>query len=80
MAGRGPAPKSNAARRNTQPSVPISGTAPEEAAKLHKRARYSAATQRWWDYLGFQPIGRGIPCLRLGAASDARPLVEAYWE
>ncbi|WP_455566448.1 phage terminase small subunit [Nonomuraea africana] len=47
MAGGGPAPKTNAVRRNKQITVELSGEA-VEAPKLFKRNRYSTATQRWW--------------------------------
>ncbi|WP_157430018.1 hypothetical protein [Actinomadura oligospora] len=51
MAGRGPAPKSNAVRRNVVDTAHLEQDyeVPGRLKKLAKRASYSAATQMWWD-------------------------------
>jgi hypothetical protein len=54
MAGRGSAPKSTAVRCNKQPTEDLTGKA-VKAPPLFKRAKYSTATQRWWDTWASSP-------------------------
>lgn len=51
MAGRGPAPKPNATRRNHVDTSHLEADheVPAKLKKLYKRDSYHAFTQMWWD-------------------------------
>lgn len=50
MAGRGPAPKPGAVRRNAQPeSVQLTGDDAVRGPELPSDADWPAATRRWWE-------------------------------
>jgi hypothetical protein len=79
MAGRGPAPKTNAVRRNVQPTVELSGEA-VQAPPLFKRAKYSAATQRWWDTWASSPQAEAFLATDWERLQMLAPMVESYWQ
>ncbi|WP_327587927.1 hypothetical protein OHA25_13700 [Nonomuraea sp. NBC_00507] len=79
MAGRGPAPKTNAVRRNKQPSEELSGRG-AEAPPLFKRAKYSTATQRWWDTWANSPQAEAFLDTDWERLQMLAPMVESYWQ
>jgi hypothetical protein len=79
MAGRGPTPKQNAVRRNKQPTEELTGK-PVEAPPLFKRARYSTATQRWWDTWANSPQAEAFLPTDWERLQMLAPMVEAYWQ
>lgn len=79
MAGRGPAPKSNAVRRNKQPTVELDGEG-VEAPPLFKRAKYSVATQRWWDTWATSPQARAFLPTDWERLQMLAPMIESYWQ
>jgi hypothetical protein len=80
MAGRGPAPKENAVRRN---AVDLSHLEGEEVdgklKKLFKRDGYSVATQRWWDTWVDSEQSESFKATDWQRLQMLAPLVEAYF-
>ncbi|WP_052422511.1 hypothetical protein [Nonomuraea candida] len=80
MAGRGPAPKENAVRRN---AVDLSHLEGEEVdgklKKLFKRDGYSVATQRWWDTWVDSEQAESFKATDWQRLQMLAPLVEAYY-
>lgn len=81
MAGRGPAPKENAIRRNAVDLSHLEGDEdiPERLKKLFKRDSYSVATQRWWDTWVESDQAKSFKSTDWQRLQTLAPLVEAYF-
>ncbi|GII83283.1 hypothetical protein Ssi03_12730 [Sphaerisporangium siamense] len=81
MAGRGPAPKENAVRRNVVDLSHLEGDedVPDRLKKLFKRDGYSVATQRWWDTWVESDQAESFKTTDWQRLQMLAPLVEAYY-
>ncbi|GAA3537241.1 hypothetical protein GCM10022419_016370 [Nonomuraea rosea] len=81
MAGRGPAPKDNAVRRNAVDLSHLEGDedVPDRTKKLFKRDGYSVATQRWWDTWADSEQSEAFKATDWMRLQMLAPLVEAYF-
>ncbi|MFF4414540.1 hypothetical protein ACFYY8_18600 [Streptosporangium sp. NPDC001559] len=81
MAGRGPAPKDNAVRRNTVDLSHLEGDedVPDKLKKLFKRDAYSVATCRWWDTWVESDQAESCKTTDWMRLQMLAPLVEAYF-
>lgn len=81
MAGRGPAPKENAVRRNAVDLSHFEGDedVPDKLKKLFKRDGYSVATLRWWDTWGESDQAESFKTTDWMRLQMLAPLVEAYF-
>jgi hypothetical protein len=81
MAGRGPAPKENAVRRNAVDLSHLEGDedVPDKLMKLFKRDGYSVATQRWWDTWVESDQAKSFKATDWQRLQMLAPLVEAYY-
>ncbi|MEO3860135.1 hypothetical protein [Acrocarpospora sp. B8E8] len=81
MAGRGPAPKENAVRRNAVDLSHLEGDedVPDRVKKLFKRDGYSVATQRWWDTWVDSEQSESFRATDWQRLQMLAPLVEAYF-
>lgn len=81
MAGRGPAPKENAVRRNYVDLSHLEGDedVPDRLRKLYKRDGYSMATQRWWDVWVESEQAESFKATDWMRLQMLAPLVEAYF-
>lgn len=81
VAGRGPRPKPNARRTNNRGlEITVSESSEVDAPKLFKRAKYSVATQRWWDNWATSPQASTFLSTDWERLQMLAPLVEAYWQ
>ncbi|AZU97377.1 terminase small subunit [Thermobifida phage P318] len=81
VAGRGPRPKPNARRTNNKSlEITVSESSEVDAPKLFKRAKYSVATQRWWDNWASSPQAAVFLPTDWERLQMLAPLVEAYWQ
>src|SRR5690606_4334684 len=81
VAGRGPRPKPNARRTNNRGlEITVSESSEVDAPKLFKRAKYSVATQRWWDNWDNRPQAAVFLPTDWERLQMLAPLVEAYWQ
>ncbi|GAB1818243.1 phage terminase small subunit [Herbidospora sp. RD11066] len=81
MAGRGPAPKENAVRRNAVDLSHLEGDpdVPDRMRKVFKRDGYSVATQRWWDTWAESDQAESFKATDWQRLQMLAPLVEAYF-
>lgn len=81
MAGRGPAPKENAVRRNAVDLSHLEGDedVPNKLKKLFKRDSYSVATLRWWDTWAESEQAESFKATDWQRLQMLAPLVEAYY-
>ncbi|MEU7830395.1 hypothetical protein [Nonomuraea sp. NPDC049129] len=81
MAGRGPAPKENAVRRNAVDLSHLEGDedVPDKLKKLFKRDSYSVATLRWWDTWAESEQSESFKATDWQRLQMLAPLVEAYY-
>lgn len=80
MAGRGPAPKENAVRRNAVDLSHLDGEeVDDKLKKLFKRDGYSVATQRWWDTWVDSEQSESFKATDWQRLQMLAPLVEAYY-
>ncbi|MEU4726550.1 hypothetical protein AB0G06_43725 [Nonomuraea dietziae] len=81
MAGRGPAPKENAVRRNAVDLSHLEGDedVPDKLKKLFKRDSYSVATLRWWDTWVESDQAESFKSTDWQRLQMLAPLIEAYY-
>jgi hypothetical protein len=81
VAGRGPAPKENAVRRNTVDLSHLEGDedVPDKLKKLFKRDGYSIAVHRWWDTWAESDQSESFKATDWQRLQMLAPLVEAYY-
>ena len=79
MGGRGPKPSPNPRRRNPQPKEELTGKSAIEAPALFKRAKYSVATQRWYDTWCESEQAEAFWPTDWERLQQLAPLVEQYW-
>lgn len=81
VAGRGPAPKENAVRRNLVDLSHLEGddNVPDKLTKLFKRDSYSVATTRWWDTWVESDQAKSFKTTDWQRLQMLAPLIEAYY-